>query len=161
MLDVQNLRVNYGPFTALHDIGLNVNPGEIVVLLGANGAGKSTLMGILSGAVRPDAGSMILDGQPYQPRERLALSLTVPDCHVVSLKPSLEGLIVPSKVYSSMASGRPVLFLGAADGEIGRLLRGEGAFGIRVAPDDAAGIASASRKKYAGPEPLVAVTASR
>ncbi|MFC3832565.1 MULTISPECIES: ABC transporter ATP-binding protein [Deinococcus] len=62
MLDVQNLRVNYGPFTALHDIGLTVNPGEIVVLLGANGAGKSTLFRTLSGLQRPAGGAATWNG---------------------------------------------------------------------------------------------------
>ena len=43
--------------------------------------------------------------KPYQPQERLKYSLTLPDVHLVSLKPSLEGLIVPSKFYSSIAAG--------------------------------------------------------
>ncbi|WP_309570435.1 ABC transporter ATP-binding protein [Deinococcus sp.] len=64
MLDVQNLRVNYGPFTALHDIGLNVQPGEIVVLLGANGAGKSTLFRTLSGLQRSSGGSATWNSTP-------------------------------------------------------------------------------------------------
>ena len=80
---------------------------------------------------------------PYQPREVLAHSLTVPDCHIVSLKPSLEGLIVPSKLYSSLAAGRPVIFLGAHDGEISRLMDSSPAFGIRVAPDDVTGLVHA------------------
>jgi len=50
--------------------------------------------------------------RPYQPLDRLALSLSVPDLHLVSLKPELEGLIVPSKFYSVLAAGRPVLFVG-------------------------------------------------
>jgi colanic acid biosynthesis glycosyl transferase WcaI len=61
--------------------------------------------------------------QPYQPLDRLALSLSVPDVHLVSLKPELEGLIVPSKFYSVLAAGRPVLFVGdpkAGDGEANR-----------------------------------------
>lgn len=64
MLDVQNLRVNYGPFTALHEVGLNVQPGEIVVLLGANGAGKSTLFRTLSGLQRPSGGTATWNGTP-------------------------------------------------------------------------------------------------
>ena len=81
--------------------------------------------------------------RPYQPREALGHSLTLPDCHIVSLKPSLEGLIVPSKLYSSLAAGRPVIFLGAPDGEIARLMNANPAFGIRVAPDDEAALADA------------------
>jgi glycosyltransferase involved in cell wall biosynthesis len=60
--------------------------------------------------------------QPYQPRERLALSLSVPDLHIISLRPQLEGLIVPSKFYGIAAAGRPTLFIGDADGEIPRIL---------------------------------------
>ncbi len=58
--------------------------------------------------------------QPYQPLERLASSLTVPDVHLVSLKPELEGLIVPSKFYSVLAAGRPVLFVGDPTSEMAK-----------------------------------------
>ncbi|MBB5751860.1 glycosyltransferase involved in cell wall biosynthesis [Prosthecomicrobium pneumaticum] len=60
--------------------------------------------------------------EPYQPRERLAESLSAADLHLVSLRPALEGLIVPSKFYGIAAAGRPTLFIGAADGEVARLL---------------------------------------
>jgi glycosyltransferase involved in cell wall biosynthesis len=89
---------------------------------------------------------------PYQPREVLAHSLTAPDCHIVSLKPSLEGLIVPSKLYSSLAAGRPVIFLGARDGEISRLMNTSPAFGIRVAPDDVEGLVRAIECLSANPD---------
>jgi colanic acid biosynthesis glycosyl transferase WcaI len=74
--------------------------------------------------------------QPYQPREALAQSLTAPDCHIVSLRPALEGLIVPSKIYSSLATGRPVIFIGAVDGEVARIMTLTEPVGFRVAPDD-------------------------
>lgn len=54
--------------------------------------------------------------QPYQPRDRLAITLAVPDVHVVSLKPELEGLVAPSKFYAILAAGRPVLFIGDPKG---------------------------------------------
>jgi len=60
--------------------------------------------------------------RPYQPRERLAESLSAADVHLVSLKPELEGLIVPSKFYGIAAAGRPTIFIGDRDGEIARLL---------------------------------------
>jgi colanic acid biosynthesis glycosyl transferase WcaI len=64
--------------------------------------------------------------QPYQPLERLAMSLSVPDLHLVSLKPELEGLIVPSKFYSILAAGRPVLFVGDPQSEMAKRIDGEG-----------------------------------
>lgn len=51
MLKVSNLSVRYGRHLALENVSLNVNQGEIVVVLGANGAGKSTLLKALSGLV--------------------------------------------------------------------------------------------------------------
>ncbi|MDH4153147.1 MAG: glycosyltransferase family 4 protein [Nitrospira sp.] len=60
--------------------------------------------------------------QPYQPREQLSYSLSVADLHLVSLRPALEGLIVPSKFYGIAAAGRPVLFLGSPTGEIAGIL---------------------------------------
>ena len=59
----------------------------------------------------------------YQPRDQLALSLTVPDVHLISLQPSLEGLIVPSKLYGIAAAGRPTIFIGSKHGEIPHILR--------------------------------------
>ncbi|VVT14214.1 glycosyltransferase family 4 protein [Erythrobacter sp. EC-HK427] len=60
--------------------------------------------------------------KPYQPRDKLPLSLTVPDVHWVSLLPALEGLIVPSKFYGAAASGRPVIFIGDTAGELGDIV---------------------------------------
>ena len=60
--------------------------------------------------------------RPYQPRERLALSLGAGDLHLVSLNPALEGLIVPSKFYGIAAAERPTAFIGDDQGEIARLL---------------------------------------
>ena len=62
--------------------------------------------------------------------------------HLVSLKPALKGLIVPSKFYSSIAAGRAVIFIGDADGEIARDVA-RGACGVTVAADDAVGLADA------------------
>jgi len=53
---------SYGALTALEEASFAVGKGEIVCLLGDNGAGKSTLVKIISGAIRPDAGAMMLEG---------------------------------------------------------------------------------------------------
>ena len=59
---------------------------------------------------------------PYQPRDALSDSLAAGDVHLVSLRPELEGLIVPSKLYGILAAGRPVVFIGDLDGELARLI---------------------------------------
>lgn len=63
--------------------------------------------------------------KPYQPRDVLVNSLSVPDVHLISLVPSMEGLIVPSKYYGIAAVGKPVIFVGALDGEISTVLAAE------------------------------------
>jgi glycosyltransferase involved in cell wall biosynthesis len=60
---------------------------------------------------------------PYQPRESLGDCLAAADVHWVSLLPSLEGLIVPSKFYGILAAARPVIFIGDPDGELSRVIR--------------------------------------
>ena len=57
----------FGSTVALRSVDLEVRPGEVYALVGENGAGKSTLMKVLSGAERPDAGLMLLDGRPFAP----------------------------------------------------------------------------------------------
>jgi glycosyltransferase involved in cell wall biosynthesis len=64
--------------------------------------------------------------RPYQPLDQLSLSLSVSDLHLVSLKPELEGMIVPSKFYSVLAAGRPVLMVGDTKGELARLVEQTG-----------------------------------
>jgi glycosyltransferase involved in cell wall biosynthesis len=59
---------------------------------------------------------------PYQPRERLADCLAASDVHLVTLLPEVEGLVMPSKLYGVMAVGRPVLFVGDAQGEVARVV---------------------------------------
>ena len=79
---------------------------------------------------------------PYQPRERLAESLSAVDVHLVSLRPELEGLVVPSKFYGIAAAGRPTLNIGDRDGEIARIVKCDGA-GVTVPVGDVQGFASA------------------
>ena len=81
---------------------------------------------------------------PYQPREALAQSLGVADAHFVSLRPELEGLVVPSKFYGILAVGRPVIFIGDGNGEMGREVAAA-ACGFAVGEGDGEGLASAIR----------------
>jgi ribose transport system ATP-binding protein len=62
-LSAQHLVKRYGGVVALADGSLNVESGEVVALMGANGSGKSTLGKIVTGAVVPDGGRLLLDGE--------------------------------------------------------------------------------------------------
>lgn len=63
MLKIENLCVNYGNFSALRNIHLEVEKGEIVALLGSNGAGKTTLINTISGMVACTSGDIYFDNK--------------------------------------------------------------------------------------------------
>lgn len=67
LLEMQGVSKRFGATQALRDVSLSVAAGRVMALIGENGAGKSTLMKILSGALRPDEGTMLLAGRPYAP----------------------------------------------------------------------------------------------
>jgi branched-chain amino acid transport system ATP-binding protein len=62
LLDVKNLNVAYGDASALWDISLHIDVGEIVSVIGPNGAGKSTLVNSIAGLLRPKSGKVLMDG---------------------------------------------------------------------------------------------------
>jgi branched-chain amino acid transport system ATP-binding protein len=60
---IEGLVVHYGKVAALKGVGVEVDAGDIVTLIGANGAGKSTTLRAISGLVKPSAGAIWFDGQ--------------------------------------------------------------------------------------------------
>jgi branched-chain amino acid transport system ATP-binding protein len=64
ILQVEDLRKEFGGLMAVLDVSFEVVPGEIVALIGPNGAGKTTLFGLISGVLDPTAGKISFDGQP-------------------------------------------------------------------------------------------------
>jgi len=63
ILDVRSLSRRFGGLQALSEVTFSVNQGEIVGVIGPNGAGKTTLFSTLVGLIRPDAGTVTLDGK--------------------------------------------------------------------------------------------------
>jgi ribose transport system ATP-binding protein len=106
---MRGIRKAFGATLALDGVDLAVRGGEVCALVGQNGAGKSTLMGILAGALAPDAGEMRLDGEPFRPRSpqearragvamiyqelSLAPHLTVAENIVLGTEPTRLGLV--------------------------------------------------------------------
>ncbi len=64
VLQAANLDKRYAAVHALRSANLTMRAGEVHALMGTNGAGKSTLVKILTGAVMPDDGEVLLDGMP-------------------------------------------------------------------------------------------------
>jgi glycosyltransferase involved in cell wall biosynthesis len=79
---------------------------------------------------------------PYQDDAALKYSLSLPDVHWISLRPALEGLIVPSKVYGIAAAGRAIIAITAKTGEIGRLVE-QYKCGMVVEPGNVDGLTQA------------------
>jgi len=66
VLELKGIGKEFGAIRALHDVDMQVFPGEVVGLMGDNGAGKSTLVKILTGFHKPDSGSIFVFGDEVQ-----------------------------------------------------------------------------------------------
>ena len=73
-LAIERVDKSFGGLRAVRGVTASIGEGELVALIGPNGSGKTTLLGIVSGHERPDAGRVLLDGEPIQGRrpERIA-----------------------------------------------------------------------------------------
>ena len=81
---------------------------------------------------------------PPEPRAALAASLAAAEAHCVTLRPEYAALVYPSKLAGALAAGRPVIFVGPAEGDIPRLLRAANC-GASFSPGDAAALAATVR----------------
>ena len=75
MLRLGSVSKTFSGFAALTDVDLAVEPGEIRAIIGANGAGKSTLLNVVSGLLRPSAGTVNYDGHDVTARDPSELVL--------------------------------------------------------------------------------------
>lgn len=63
ILELRDVEKSFGGLMAIHDLSLTVNEGELRCVIGPNGAGKTTLFNLISGALRPDEGEVLFQGQ--------------------------------------------------------------------------------------------------
>lgn len=77
LLCAEGVSVRYGARHVLEGVDLVVSAGEVVGLIGPNGAGKTTLLRVLARLIRPEAGSLTFDGEPYERYARRALARAV------------------------------------------------------------------------------------
>jgi colanic acid biosynthesis glycosyl transferase WcaI len=90
---------------------------------------------------------------PFFPASEVPLVLSAGDMHVVTVKRGLEGVVVPSKLYPTLAAGRPVLGVAPEESDVARIIRRTGC-GVAANPDDPASVAEAIRSVLRDPEQL-------
>lgn len=66
MLEANNISINYDDRTAVRDVSLRAEPGNVIAILGPNGAGKSTLLRALNGSIATANGEVLLNGKPLR-----------------------------------------------------------------------------------------------
>jgi branched-chain amino acid transport system ATP-binding protein len=108
LLSVQGLTVRYGLITALDDLSLDINKGDVISIVGPNGAGKSSLLAAIAGTVRPAAGRILFAGQPTigQPLEqtvRRGIALVPEGRHVLASLTVLENLRLGATIRNDAA----------------------------------------------------------
>ena len=90
---------------------------------------------------------------PYQPKEKLAESLSAADLHLIPLAPGAAGLIVPSKVYGILGAGRPFVAMLDESSDVARIARQHGV-GFVVPPDNVRALAAVLRRAADAPGEL-------
>jgi branched-chain amino acid transport system ATP-binding protein len=78
ILEIRNLTKTFGGLRVTNDLSLTLGPGDRVALIGPNGAGKTTFVNLVTGALRPDGGTVLLDGADItrtRPAERVRRGL--------------------------------------------------------------------------------------
>jgi len=114
ILEARGLIKRFGRVTALNGADFDLYPGEVLAVIGDNGAGKSVMIKVLSGALRPDAGEVLLDGKPVtfeSPMEARAAGIETV-YQTLALSPALS-------IADNMFLGREI----RQSGPIGKWLR--------------------------------------
>jgi len=114
ILEAQGLTFGYGTQPTIEQVAFGIGRGELVGVVGPNGAGKSTLLGLLLGLLRPDAGRVLIDGQPISKltRGQIARQVAFVPQHAGMHIGFTVGQVVAMARYPYRGSLQP---LGAAD----------------------------------------------
>ena len=91
LLEVRGLRKRFGGLAAVDGVDLVVEPGELRAVIGPNGAGKTTLFNLITGYLRPDAGTITFDGRDITglPTHRVARAGIARAFQITSIFPGL------------------------------------------------------------------------
>jgi colanic acid biosynthesis glycosyl transferase WcaI len=136
----------YGAWqTLISAVRMLENEGVGLVFIG-EGAMKSQVEALA-------AGCRAIRFLPFRPASEVPLVLSSGDLHIVTVKRGLEGVVVPSKLYPTLAAGRPVMGIAPEESDVVRIIRRAGC-GIAADPDDPEKVAEAIRTVLHNPEQL-------
>jgi colanic acid biosynthesis glycosyl transferase WcaI len=146
------------PFVVLHAGNLGYYGAWSTVVKAArtlNGDGVGFVF-VGDGAARSQVessaeGCKAIRFQPFRPSDQVPYVLAAGDIHLITIRRGLEGVVVPSKLYSILAAGRPVLVLAHEECDAARLVRRSGC-GVVVNPDDPTALVSVLRQLSQDPE---------
>src|SRR5271163_598995 len=125
----------WGTLLKAAEILRNENTGLVFI---GDGANRAALQSTVNGS--PNVRFL-----PFRPVEEVPHVMMAGDLHIVTVRRGLEGVVVPSKLYSILAAGRPVLAVAAPGSDAACIVRESGC-GIAVDPDDPAAVAAAIRE---------------
>lgn len=101
MLTLTNIRKAYGSNVAVDDLTLQIRPGEVFGLLGPNGAGKSTTIGMATGLLAPDSGTVTMEGlgPPTKPEVRAKIGVAPQSLALYMDLTAMENLVFFGRLY--------------------------------------------------------------
>jgi branched-chain amino acid transport system ATP-binding protein len=119
LLEVKNLSVSFRGLVAVGDYSLSLEEGSIQGLIGTNGAGKTTVFNMLTGALVPDSGSVVLAGRDVtgkRPDEiaRLGMARTFQNLRLFPSMSALENVLVGAQIHKRYGLGSALLGLPSA-----------------------------------------------
>jgi branched-chain amino acid transport system ATP-binding protein len=118
--EVRGVTVRFGGLTALDDVSLTVEPGEVLGVIGPNGAGKTTLFNVVCGFLRPDAGQLVWRGEQLRglrPHKLAGLGIarTLQGVGLFAHMSVLENVLTGANVRAHAGFGSAVLGLPRSD----------------------------------------------
>ena len=105
LLELKNITMKFGGVTALNEVNLHVNKGEIAALIGPNGAGKTTVFNVVTGVYKPTSGEVNFNGQSVIGKKRyqvtkMGIARTFQNIRLFGESTALENVVTGADVHS-------------------------------------------------------------
>ncbi|HVA71851.1 MAG TPA: glycosyltransferase family 4 protein [Candidatus Limnocylindrales bacterium] len=139
----------YGAWTTLLDAAKLLPENGTRMIFVGDGANRARLE-------ESSRGSAMVRFLPFRPPEEIPCVMAAGDIHIVTIRRGLAGVVVPSKLYSILAAGRPILAVTPEDTDVARIVRSADC-GLVADPDNPAEVAAAIRTLKSDPARLEAM----